>query len=206
MDLDPAAAIALCTAAHRRLLATSSGVDEAIARGPSRLPGWSVGHVLAHLARNAEGFVVRMEGALEGREVPRYPGGREQRNRDIEAGSRRPARDLDAELGAWCFRLEEVWARCVRAGWPHSNLLAGDRFPTTGSPARRLREVEVHHVDLGLGYEVEDWPDEYVAWELGESLARLPHRHADGRDARRLLAGITGRGEWPAELHLAPWL
>jgi len=38
--------------------------------------------------------------------------------------------------------------------------------PATGCPPHRLREVEVHHVDLDLGYQPADWPAEYVAWEL----------------------------------------
>jgi maleylpyruvate isomerase len=61
-------------------------------------------------------------------------------------------------------------------------------------------------VDLGLGYEPSDWPDEYVEWELRTSLARLPERLAGGGDARRLLAWLTGRAEWPADLRTAPWL
>lgn len=199
-------AIALATAAHRRLFESLESLDDPVARRPSRLPGWSVGHVLTHLARNADGHVGRLEGALEGREVPRYPGGPEQRDADIEAGAGRPAAELVADVRASAARLEETWARCEQAGWPNADLLAGDGFPATGSPLRRLREVEVHHVDLGLGYEPSDWPAEYVDWELTVSLPRLPGRLPGQEGSRRFLAWLIGRGGWPDDLRLRPWL
>lgn len=33
-------------------------------------------------------------------------------------------------------------------------------------PFRRWIEVELHHVDLGIGYELEDLPEEFVAREI----------------------------------------
>lgn len=39
------------------LIAGVGGLTDAGARGSSLLPGWSRGHVLTHLARNAEGGV-----------------------------------------------------------------------------------------------------------------------------------------------------
>lgn len=64
----------------------------------------------------------------------------------------------------------------------------------------------MHHVDLGLGYEPTDWPDLYVNWELAQALSRLPQRLSNSADTRRLLAGLTGRGDWPAKLELGPWM
>ncbi len=206
MELDPSMAIDLCQAAHRRLFVTAASLDDVGARSPSQLPGWTRGHVLTHLARSAEGHVRRLEAALEGREVARYPGGDDQRAREIEEGAGRPVQDLVAELRRASQRLELVWARSATAGWPNSTLLAQDRFPTSGSPARRLREVEVHHVDLALGYTTHEWPEDYVEWELGMSLARLPDRFLDADDARRFLAWLTGRAGWPEGLQLTPWL
>lgn len=34
-------------------------------------------------------------------------------------------------------------------------------------PFRRRGEVELHHVDLGVGYELEDLPEEFTAREIG---------------------------------------
>jgi maleylpyruvate isomerase len=206
MEVDPEIAIGLCQESHGRLLAAVSSLDDTRVRSPSRLPGWSVGHVLTHLARNADGHARRLEGALEGRETARYPGGEEQRDREIEEGAGRPAAEMIADLRRTSERLEGVWLRSSAAGWPNASLLAGDRFPTSGSPARRLREVEMHHVDLGLGYTPAAWPDGYVEWELQASLERLPRRFADGGDARRFLAWLTGRAGWPEGMQLLPWL
>jgi len=198
--------IAACRAAHQRLLDTAGRIDDDLARRPSRLPGWTVGHVLTHLARNADGHARRLEGALRGAGVPRYPGGLAERDEAIAAGAGRPARELVEDVAASARRLEEVWQRSEQAGWPHAALLADDKWPTTGSPVRRLREVEVHHVDLGLGYEPADWSDEYVQWELPHVLERLPRLFTDPADARRVLAWITGRGEWPDRIELRPWM
>jgi maleylpyruvate isomerase len=206
MDLEPGAAIALCKTAHQRLLATASGIDDQTVRRASLLPGWTVGHVLTHIARNADGHSRRLEAALQGREVARYPGGSEQRNREIEQGAGRPAQELVRDVGDSAKRLEDVWAKSERAGWPNAQLLAGDRFPTSDSPIVRLREVEVHHVDLALGYDATDWPDEYLHWELPLALAELPKRIADRDQQRRLLAWLIGRSRFPEGLELKPWL
>jgi maleylpyruvate isomerase len=203
---DPAAAIEACHAAHERVAATASTVDDSTARRPSRLPGWTVGHVLTHIARNADGHLRRLEGALRGEDIPRYPGGMPERDKEIEAGATRPATELAADITESARRLEDVWRRSVEAGWPNAHFLGDDRFPTPGSPLRRLREVEMHHVDLGLGYEPADWPDLYVDWELTQALSRLPQRLSAPADTRRLLAGLTGRADWPADLRLGPWM
>jgi len=205
LDTDPAAAIELCLAAHRRLLSEVEGITDEQARSPSRLPGWTIGHVLTHIARNADGHVGRLEGALRGEDVPRYPGGAAQREGDIEAGARRPPAELVADLDASRRRLEEAWDRNAAARWPHPEFLGDDNWPTGASPVRRLREVEVHHVDLGLGYEPSDWPEAYVAWELPTLLATVPGRVRSPGDARRLLAWLAGRAQGPTAIELEPW-
>ena len=186
MEMEPHSAIALCVEAHRRLWATALLVDDEVVRQPSQLPGWTIGHVLTHVARNADGHVRRLEGALRGKEVPRYPGGHEQRTREIEDGAARTAGDLARDVEKSARKLEDAWARSELAGWPNAQLVAGDSFPTTESPLRRLREIEVHHVDLGLGYDVTDWPEPYVQWELPLALARVPQRFTEPKDAHRL--------------------
>jgi maleylpyruvate isomerase len=203
--MEAAAGIDLCRAAHRRVIETVNGLDDHTARRPSLLPGWSVGHVLTHLARNADGHARRLEGALRGDEVPRYPGGPAERDSDIEAGAGRPARDLAADVAASAGRLEGVWARSAQAGWPSRELMAQDTWRPPESPWRRLREVEVHHADLGLDYRPEDWPEEYLRWELPRVLERVPGRISDPGDARRFLAWLIGRRGDPGAFELEPW-
>ena len=70
---------------------------------------------------------------------------------------------------------------------------------------RRLREVEVHHVDLGLGYEPSDWPEDYVAWELPMLLATAPTRVHRTDDVRALVAWLSGRWPVPPAIKLDSW-
>ena len=197
--------IELSREAQRRLTTTVHGIDDETARRPSLLPGWTVGHVLTHVARNADGHVRRLEGALRGDEVPRYPGGPAARDSDIEAGAARSAKELAADVTTSAERLDETWARSVEAGWPGRDLLAGDRWRTPESPWRRLRELEVHHADLGLGYGPEDWSEEYLRWELPLALQTVPGRIEDPGDARRFLAWVIGRRSDPGSFDLGPW-
>ena len=61
------------------------GADPAL---PSLLPEWTRGHVLTHIARNADSFVRVLEAARRGEVVTQYEGGVAGRNADIEAGAR----------------------------------------------------------------------------------------------------------------------
>ena len=70
-----------CVAAEAELERTIERLDDEAARGPSQLPGWSVGHTLTHLARNADSVVWRLGGAAKGERRDQYPGGLEQRQR-----------------------------------------------------------------------------------------------------------------------------
>jgi maleylpyruvate isomerase len=69
------ATIVGCTDAHRHLERRLESIDHAILRRASRLPGWTVAHVLTHLARNAESHVRMLGAASEGRSVEQYAGG-----------------------------------------------------------------------------------------------------------------------------------
>jgi maleylpyruvate isomerase len=205
LDTDPGQAIGLCRAAHARLMASVADLTDEQVWSPSRLPGWTIGHVLTHLARNADGHSRRLDGALRDADVPRYLGGSAQRDSEINAGAPRPAAEIIADLVTSQDRLELAWKRSAAADWPHPELRGNDHWPTMASPARRLREIEMHHVDLGLGYEPSDWPGDYVAWELPRLLATVPSRLQQSTDARALVAWLSGRGPVPAAVQLDPW-
>jgi uncharacterized protein (TIGR03083 family) len=206
---DPTAAAELqacivgATAAHRRLEAMLDRVDDAMARRPSRLPSWTVGHVLTHLARNADSHTRMLDAALAGGAVEQYAGGHEQRSRDIDAGARRPASELREDVRAADVALEEAWARMSPGGWAGHGLAEGIEWSCRLLPFHRWREVEIHHVDLGLGYSAADWPQEYVARELPLVLATLPGRLASETE-RSVLAWLLGRAAQPA-VELSPW-
>ena len=201
---DPAEAIAGCRAAHRRLFATIRSIDEATVRRPSRLPGWTVGHLLTHLARNADSHVRLLLAAERGEAVEQYAGGVEARAAAIEAGSGRPRDALVTDVGQSAIDLEAVWETTSAVGWAGQGLARGNPWDCLDLPFLRWREVEVHHVDLGLGYEATDWPEDYVERELRIATANLQDRVADPVQRRRLLAWLLDRGPQPA-LDLDGW-
>lgn len=165
MDLkhDPERAAQLCGEAHGRLVHRVGSLTAEDVRSPSLLPGWTVGHVVIHLARNADAHARRLSAALRGEDVPKYSGGDSQRRDEIDGAARHPAQEIMADLLASVAALEQVFSRCSTAGWPNGHFLGGGNYGAAACPAHRLREVEMHHVDLGLGYSPLDWPEEYVA-------------------------------------------
>ena len=207
MDLEsnPQRAAELCCAAQTRLRTRVAHLTEEQVRAPSRLPGWSVGHVLTHLARNADAHARRLSGALRGEDLPKYANGPEQRGNEIEAGAGRAAAEIIADVENSQSQLEEVFMLNAAAGWPHGDFLGGGHYGVSGCPAHRLREVEMHHVDLGLGYSPADWPEEYVDWDLPVLLATAPERLSSSEERRHVMAWLAGRGSLPPATTLSPW-
>jgi maleylpyruvate isomerase len=163
----PETDLARVDAAFRALERTTASMSDADARGPSMLPGWSRGHVLTHIARNADGNADMVEGAIRGEVVRQYPGGAEQRARDIEAGAHRPLDELTADVEGAQARLVAAWARMPDDAWERNgeSLASGLRSISSGVHSR-AREISVHHVDLGLGYGPGNLPDDWVADDL----------------------------------------
>ncbi|MDP9867319.1 MULTISPECIES: maleylpyruvate isomerase family mycothiol-dependent enzyme [Streptosporangium] len=158
-----------------RLLATAARLSDADVSAPSRLPGWTRGHVLAHVARNADSHVNLMTWARTGVETPQYPDAG-ARDAGIEAGAARPAKEQLADLEESAARLARAAAAVPAEGW--ATMVGGAHPPS--HPAwyvlvRRLREVEMHHVDLGAGYECADWPEAFVRRELHDAMVSWPH-------------------------------
>lgn len=201
-----AALVAALGASHRRLLGALEPVDDVVVTRPSRLPGWTIGHVLTHLARNADSFVRMLEAAAVGEEVAQYPGGHAQRTGEIETGAARPAAAVTNDLRSACARLDAAIADAPDLVWAaRFATVTGRAFPLAALPFRRLREVEIHHVDLGLGYSPSDWPPEFVEAALADSLADLPGRIAALGDRAELLAWVAGRRDDPPRVELAPF-
>jgi maleylpyruvate isomerase len=189
--------VAGCVAAQAALDDALAGLDDATSRGPSRLPDWSVGHVLTHVARNADSVVWRLEGAARGELRDQYPGGLEQRRSDIEAGAGRPAAELAADVAATSAAVVQVMAELPATAWDApSRTSRGVVEPSRDAVLSRWREVVIHHGDLGLG--PVPLPDDLVAAWLPRELPRLGQR----TDPAALLAWVIGRGDPPA---LAPW-
>ena len=88
----PSEDLARVEAAQRRFDDVGAVIDDATARRPTALPGWTLGHLLTHVARNADSHVRRAEAARRGEVIEQYVGGWEGRTAEIEAGATRSAR------------------------------------------------------------------------------------------------------------------
>ena len=172
--------------------------SDAEAHAPSLLPGWTRGHVLTHLARNADGIAATLAGALRGEVVERYPDGWAARDQDIEDGSSRPVATLLADVTESAERLDRVLAAVEDAdAWEATT--EHDQ-PAAAWPSLRLREVEIHRVDLGTGYHPSQWPPGLVGPLLphvAETLAeRAPSAlHVVVRADDLVVGDLAGR-EW----------
>jgi maleylpyruvate isomerase len=65
----------------------------------------------------------------------------------------------------------------------------GVTFPARGIVSRRRLELEIHHVDLGAGYEPADWPPDFVH----ATLAQVAGDFAGRADAPACLARPDGQ-------------
>ncbi|MEV7403803.1 maleylpyruvate isomerase family mycothiol-dependent enzyme [Streptomyces sp. NPDC091267] len=180
--IDHAHDLAALREATGRLLSATEKMDDSALGRPSRLPGWSRGHVVAHLSRNADALV----NVLQGR--PMYADS-ETRDRDIERDAPRPRDEQLADLAASAARFED--AAAAPADWSRTVAMRnGVTDSASRIPFRRRAEVELHHVDLDAGYELEDLPEEFTTREIDF----LAERFAGHPDVMRTgVADGTGR-------------
>lgn len=173
-----------------RLLDTVRAFDDGDLAAPSRCPGWTRGHVVAHVARNADALVRLVTWAASGVETPMYPSP-EVRAADIEAGASRPVAAQVADLEASAAAFSEA----LRA-LPAERFSARVRIGTHEVPAAEIlpareREVEVHHVDLDAGYAPQDWPPGFAGRALPFLLERVTAAPGDAA----FVVAIAGRDD-----------
>lgn len=186
MTVDPLSLMTEVDRATERLLRTAATLDDSALAAPSPLPGWTRGHVLSHLSRNADSLVNLLTWARTGVATPQYPSW-EVRQEGIAAGAGRPLAEQLADVRGSASRFAaaagsmpaEAWAGVVETA-------AGGPKPAAYVVWSRLREVEVHHVDLDAGYTPDDWP------------AAFGHRLL-----REVATGFADRADAPA-MTLAP--
>ncbi|KAK1178411.1 maleylpyruvate isomerase family mycothiol-dependent enzyme [Streptomyces sp. NBS 14/10] len=175
-----------------RLMTSVSRLDETAVTEPSLLPGWTRGHVLAHLARNADALVNLLTWARTGEPTPMYAS-EDARDREIEdAATRLLPIHLD-DLRTSAFRFNVAAAALPANRRPFEVTMRRGVVEQAGRlPFRRLAEVELHHVDLGVGYTLADLPAAFVEQELDF----LTEERFAGRvdvPALRLVSGDGGR-------------
>lgn len=198
--------------ADARLLDALGGLTDADVRAPSRLPGWTRGHVLAHLTGLGAGAARQLERAVAGEErVDFYDGGRAGRDAAIEAGAGASAEEHRAAVGVVVARVEEA---LDRVGPDVLDVATGYRDRPVGAVAAMWwREVEIHSTDLALGTGTDAWTaglrahlHEYLADRVPAGLrldlapVDLDERRAigDGDDVVTVRGGANDLAAWLA--------
>jgi uncharacterized protein (TIGR03083 family) len=185
------------TSAERtaQLLAMLRRLDADAYDGPSRLPGWSRLTIVCHLRYGATALLRMTSDTLAGRETSYYPERRAtQRPTTLApAPGERPENVLDDWERA-AGRLDDLWSSLGPQQWaatitePADNLDLGE-VPLGRLALARLTEVDVHGVDLDVGFP--DWSDVLVDVALPTRLAWLSTRRTNHREFDRSL-----RGSW----------
>lgn len=164
--------LALIPGHTERLLATARSLDDPGA--PSLCEGWSRGHVLSHVARNADGLVA-LVGALVDRTGATMYASRPARDAEIDAGADRAVPELvtDVEQTASTLALELPRLGPEHGDRPLERTPGEIRGTAADIPLMRLREVVFHHVDLDAGFGFDDVEPDLVRLFLDEEVQRV---------------------------------
>jgi maleylpyruvate isomerase len=163
-DLDPQAQFELLQDASQRLVRTVDGLDDDQLAGPSGLPGWSRAHVVAHLALNAEGLAGVLHGRVEGEPTTMYRSD-EARAHDIEDLATADRAELRDRFLAGITLVTDGVDRLPDEYWTETfeRTPGGRAIRYAAIPGMRLREVEIHHVDLDAGFSPAGWSEAFSA-------------------------------------------
>ena len=154
-----------------QLLATARSLDPGSLGQPSLCPGWTRGHVLTHIARNADALVNLLTNATTGSSTPMYASP-DSREADIEAGAGRPLAEQEASaarVAAAAAGLSEDLSDTPLLARNNTKVRAGYL------PFMRMREVVMHHIDLDAGFSFVDVDDEVLLALLQDTVRRLRH-------------------------------
>ncbi|GAB3275204.1 maleylpyruvate isomerase family mycothiol-dependent enzyme [Sinomonas notoginsengisoli] len=148
------------------------GLSEDSVTAPSELPGWTRGHVLAHIEGIASALARQAELARRHRQADLYDGGLPARDRAIEAGAhaaagvhrKRVGASVDRALAAFEVLSPEEWDTPVRF-----------RDGVVRDAALALwRELVIHRGDLGTGCTQQEWSGAFCRHLLGFLAPRVP--------------------------------
>ena len=151
---------------------TSAKLTEQDIKAPSELPGWSRGHVLAHICGIANAMARQLEYAARGESIELYDGGYEGRNRAIEMVAGHGLDEHRADLDAALDRALRAFDSLDAAGWHESISYRGGVVFDGGLAL--WRELVIHATDLGTGRGPETWSLPFCEHLFDFLAARVP--------------------------------
>jgi len=137
-------------------------------KAPSALPHWTRAHVVAHLAGNARGLMNLTEWAASGTPTPMYPTP-EERASEIERLAATDWPDLRAELTEASAALAEALTQLTEPVAERDlRLGSGATVNVCDLAAARVREIEIHRVDLADDYRASAWSRRFTLRTLSQ--------------------------------------
>ncbi|MFE5407602.1 maleylpyruvate isomerase N-terminal domain-containing protein [Microbacterium sp. NPDC056569] len=126
---------------------------------PSRLPGWTRRHLIAHVGLNARGLARLVESARTGEKLPMYASPA-QRDDEIAFAATLPVEALRNLAAHAAVHLNVEWRDLPAARWSAPVLLLdGTQVPVSHTVRMRAREVWHHAIDLDSGASPADMPE-----------------------------------------------
>lgn len=152
-----------------------SKMDESSVAEPSGLPGWTRGHVLAHLAGISNAMARQLEYARRGETVELYDGGMDGRTKAIELAAGHSlarhtesvATSVGAVVGAFDVLAPDDWQ--ARIAYRDGTVFDGG--------LALWRELTIHASDLRLGFGPETWSRPFCEHVIGFLAARVPEQY-----------------------------
>jgi len=127
-------------------------LDDADLAATSGLPGWTNGHVAAHIARNADALLRLLHWARTGEPTPMYASSA-ARNEEIERDAAREPQVHRVDVRTTAAALDLAIATTDADTWT-VQIRSTRRAITAGEvPWMRAKEVWLHAVDLGASSE-----------------------------------------------------
>ncbi|MCD4850258.1 maleylpyruvate isomerase family mycothiol-dependent enzyme [Arthrobacter sp. AK01] len=152
-----------------RLLAK---LDDSSVAEPSELPGWTRGHVLAHLAGISNAMGRQLEYARRGETVELYDGGMDGRTKAIELAAGHSLAQHTESLTSALGSAVSAFDALGPDDW-QARIAYRDGTVFDGGLAL-WRELTIHASDLGLGFGPETWSRPFCEHLIGFLAARVP--------------------------------
>lgn len=159
-------------AAARGLHDELGGLSDDSVAAPSELPGWTRGHVLAHITGIANALARQAELARRGEQADLYDGGMPARDAAIEAGASAAAAVHRVRTGAAVDRAVGAFAALGPSEW--DTPVRFRRGVARDAALALWRELVIHRSDLGTGCTQQEWSDSFCLHLLGFLAPRVP--------------------------------
>lgn len=155
-----------------RLLAK---LDETTVKDQSTLPGWTRGHVLAHIEGISHAMARQLEYARRGETVELYDGGMEGRTKAIELAAGHSLAEHREDLSAAVAKALAAVDEVSGGDW-QAPIAYRDGTVFDGGLAL-WRELTIHSSDLDVGFRAETWSRPFCEHLITFLAARVPGQY-----------------------------